>query len=67
MTFRGLQEESKAQGQAHSSIAKELTTLVADPFDGWARGYKVRSDAASMGLCLTPRTGEIKAKQSHSC
>ena len=45
MTFRGLQEESKAQGQAHSSIAKELTTLVADPFDGWARGYKVRSDA----------------------
>jgi len=67
MTFRGLQEESKAQGQAHSSIAKELTTLVADPFDGWARGYKVRSDAPSMSLCLTPHTGEIEAKQSHSC
>lgn len=43
MAFRGLQAESAAQGQAHNSIAKELTTLVADPFDDWARSYKVRS------------------------
>lgn len=42
MAFRGLQAESAAQGQAHHTIAKELTTLVADPFDEWAQGYKVR-------------------------
>ena len=41
MTFRGLQAESVKQGQAHNSIAKELTTLVADPFDHWAQAYKV--------------------------
>ena len=41
MTFRGLQAESASQGQAHNSIAKELTTLVADPFDHWAQAYKV--------------------------
>lgn len=42
MAFRGLQAESTAQGQAHNTIAKELSTLVADPFDDWARSYKVR-------------------------
>jgi len=42
MAFRGLQQESVAQGQAHNNIAKELTTLVADPFDDWAQSYKVR-------------------------
>ena len=41
MAFRGLQAESINQGQAHNSIAKELTTLVADPFDHWAQAYKV--------------------------
>lgn len=41
MAFRGLQAESVSQGQVHNSIAKELTTLVADPFDHWAQGYKV--------------------------
>lgn len=41
MSFRGLQAESVSQGQAHNSIAKELNTLVADPFDRWAQGYKV--------------------------
>jgi hypothetical protein len=41
MAFRGLQQESVAQGQAHNNIAKELTTLVADPFDDWAQSYKV--------------------------
>ncbi|KAK0202951.1 hypothetical protein DFS33DRAFT_1343865 [Desarmillaria ectypa] len=42
MTFRGLQSESAAQGQAHKSIAKELETLVVDPFDEWAQGFKER-------------------------
>ena len=41
MAFRGLQVESATQGQAHNNIAKELTTLVADPFEDWASGYKV--------------------------
>lgn len=41
MAFRGLQAESKAQGEAHKAIAKELNTLVADPFNEWAQGYKV--------------------------
>ncbi|KAF9045812.1 hypothetical protein BDZ89DRAFT_979706 [Hymenopellis radicata] len=42
MTFRGLQSESAAQGQTHKNIAKELGTLVVDPFDDWAEGYKAR-------------------------
>lgn len=41
MAFRGLQRESAAQGQAHHNVAKELTTLVADPFEDWALRYKV--------------------------
>ena len=36
MAFRGLQAESVAQGNAHRAIAKELTDLVAGPFDDWA-------------------------------
>ncbi|KAJ3508730.1 hypothetical protein NLJ89_g5595 [Agrocybe chaxingu] len=42
MAFRGLQAESTAQGHAHNTIAKELNTLVADPFDDWAQSYKER-------------------------
>ncbi|KAG6909042.1 hypothetical protein DXG01_002316 [Tephrocybe rancida] len=42
MAFRGLQAESVAQGQAHRTIAKELDTLVADPFEDWAQGYGER-------------------------
>lgn len=41
MAFRGLQAESKSQGETHKAIAKELNTLVADPFNEWAQGYKV--------------------------
>lgn len=41
MAFRGLQAESIAQGEAHKTVAKELHTLVADPFEGWAHGYRV--------------------------
>lgn len=41
LAFRGLQSETAAQGQIHKTIAHELDTLVADPFDSWAQGYKV--------------------------
>ncbi|TEB11877.1 hypothetical protein FA13DRAFT_1782956, partial [Coprinellus micaceus] len=42
LAFRGLQSETAAQGQIHKTIAHELDTLVADPFDSWAQGYKER-------------------------
>ncbi|KAJ7281780.1 hypothetical protein C8J57DRAFT_82609 [Mycena rebaudengoi] len=42
MAFRGLQAESTAHGQAHKTIATELDTLVADPFEQWAHTYKDR-------------------------
>jgi len=45
MAFRGLQEESKAQGKVHRDISNDLQTLVADPFNEWAQGYKVRIQA----------------------
>ena len=41
MAFRGLQGEALAQGSAHRAIAKELTDLVAGPFDEWAAGHRV--------------------------
>ena len=41
MAFRGLQAESASQGNAHRSIAKELSDLVAGPFQEWAAGHKV--------------------------
>lgn len=41
LAFRGLQAESVVQGQAHHTVADELATLVADPFEDWAEGYKV--------------------------
>lgn len=43
MVFRGLQAESKEQGLAHAAVAKDLHTLVANPFEQWAQGHKVRS------------------------
>lgn len=51
MAFRGLQAESAAQGQAHNSIAKELNTLVVDPFDDWAQSYKARHLHITLGSC----------------
>ena len=41
MAFRGLQAESVAQGDVHRNTAKELQTLVADPFNEWANDHKV--------------------------
>ncbi|KAI6112615.1 hypothetical protein F5141DRAFT_1213876 [Pisolithus sp. B1] len=40
MTFRGLQDESIAQGKIHREIARDLRTLVAEPFNKWAQMYK---------------------------
>lgn len=45
MAFRGLQAESAAQGAAHRTISNELTALVADPFESWAKGYRERISA----------------------
>ncbi|CAL1714693.1 unnamed protein product [Somion occarium] len=42
MAFLGLKEETVAQGKIHDSIAKDLQTKVAGPFDEWAEGYKER-------------------------
>ncbi|KAF5361761.1 hypothetical protein D9756_002513 [Leucocoprinus leucothites] len=42
LAFRGLQAEAGAQGQAHRTVANELATLVADPFEEWAEGFKTR-------------------------
>ncbi|KAJ1306794.1 hypothetical protein OPQ81_007780 [Rhizoctonia solani] len=40
--FQGLQTESTAQGNAHKSLAQELDTMVADPFEHWAAGHAER-------------------------
>ncbi len=42
MAFRGLQAESKKQGEAHHALAKELETMVASPFEQWAQSHRVR-------------------------
>ncbi|KAI0352312.1 hypothetical protein OH77DRAFT_1428605 [Trametes cingulata] len=42
MAFRGLREEAAVEGALHESVAKELQTAVADPFEKWAEGYKER-------------------------
>lgn len=64
MTFRGLQAESVKQGQAHNSIAKELTTLVADPFDQWAQAYKVNIIYLHLQVLILSITGASKSDQS---
>lgn len=40
MTFRGLQDESAAQGKVHKEIANDLQVLVVEPFNRWAQTYK---------------------------
>ncbi|KAH9995488.1 hypothetical protein BJV77DRAFT_1059663 [Russula vinacea] len=42
MAIRGIQAETAEQGDVHKSIARELQHLVADPFEGWAKGYHER-------------------------
>lgn len=67
MAFRGLQAESVAQGETHKTIAKELHTLVADPFQEWAQGYKVniRSMCAFMVIAdmVLYRSASNKARR----
>lgn len=42
MAFRGLQADSVAQGEFHRGIAKDLETLVLDPFSDWSTKHKDR-------------------------
>ncbi|TFK25622.1 hypothetical protein FA15DRAFT_735906 [Coprinopsis marcescibilis] len=42
VAFRGLQSETLEHGKLHKTISNELETLVANPFDQWAQGYKDR-------------------------
>ena len=42
MAFRGLQAESIAQGEVHKNIARDLESMVADPFEAWADGHRDR-------------------------
>ncbi|KAM6496929.1 hypothetical protein JOM56_007402 [Amanita muscaria] len=42
MTFQGLQQESVSQSKLHDNVAKELVSLVINPFAEWAQGYKDR-------------------------
>lgn len=51
LAFRGLQGETAAQGQIHRTIAHELESLVADPFDAWSQGYKV-CNTMTMSNCF---------------
>ena len=64
MAFRGLQAESANQGEAHKAIAKELHTLVADPFDEWAQGHKVRAGATRSLPPLIGYDAQERIKQS---
>jgi hypothetical protein len=52
MAFRGLQEESKAQGRVHIDISKDLQALVADPFNDWAKGYKVDTQGSYFSFLI---------------
>lgn len=67
MAFRGLQAESVAQGQAHHSISKELDTLVADPFDEWAQGYKVSRSRSRQWICLIAMSAGASQANSVHC
>ncbi len=51
MAFRGIQAETAQQGDVHKSIARELQHLVADPFEGWAKGYHVCHGVYRMFAC----------------
>lgn len=42
VAFRGLQAESRKQGEAHRGIAQELDNLVANPFEEWANKHAAR-------------------------
>ncbi|THH02679.1 hypothetical protein EW026_g202 [Hermanssonia centrifuga] len=50
VAFRGIKEESLAQGQLHAAAAKDLQSKIADPFAEWANGYKERLHASRSTL-----------------
>jgi len=66
MVFRGLQAESKEQGLAHAAVAKDLHTLVADPFEQWAQGHMVRSLLWLLLKVAHPIVGKVEASKEHS-
>lgn len=49
-TFRGLQRESIAQGEAHKALAKDLEGLVVEPFNDWADKHAGRVEAVKRGI-----------------
>lgn len=49
-TFRGLQRESIAQGEAHKALAKDLEELVVEPFKDWADKHTGRVEDVKRGL-----------------
>lgn len=53
VAFRGLKEESIAQGKAHEAIAAELRDSVATPFEKWAHGHRVSPRALDI-MCPRP-------------
>ena len=62
LAFRGLRDESVAQGNLHADVAKELQAKVADPFSDWADGYKVRVvKAVRVPSCATPELMNVFA------
>ncbi|TBU60977.1 hypothetical protein BD310DRAFT_874563 [Dichomitus squalens] len=50
MAFRGIRDESAAQGTLHESIAKELQTSVIEPFEKWAASHKDRLLASKVNM-----------------
>ncbi|KAI0693202.1 hypothetical protein C8T65DRAFT_668442 [Cerioporus squamosus] len=50
MAFKGMRDETAAQGALHESVAKELATGVAEPFEKWAQGHKERLLASKANM-----------------
>lgn len=49
-TFRGLQRESLAQGEAHKALARDLEELVIDPFSDWAYKHAGRVEGVKRAI-----------------
>ena len=65
MAFRGLQDESLAQGKVHREIAGELQMLVAEPFEDWAAKFKVPY-SGNVWPWLTEKPGTVVDEQRDS-
>jgi hypothetical protein len=42
MAFAGLIAETRAQGEGHRAIARNLQDLALEPFSAWAKGHEQR-------------------------